>query len=136
MLTSQTMLNSSLNVWGVIIDIDVYGCNNHITVIAYNWWCNHKRLIFEYIPKFVQKEVYFHYQRWLLWSRLPDDMWPAWSNHNVEGKTEIICRIIGKDNSRYLTFHNGGYFNIDCNVNTTIVNCFTCYTFATCLLRL
>ena len=25
------------------------------------------------------------------------------------------------DISRYLTFHNGGNFNIGCNVNTTII---------------
>ena len=38
-----------------------------------------------------------------------------------EGKTQTIFRTLGKDNSRYLTFHNGGNFNIGCNVNTTIV---------------
>ena len=37
-----------------------------------------------------------------------------------EGTTQTRYRIIGKDNSRYLTFHNGGNFNIGCNVNTTI----------------
>ena len=36
-----------------------------------------------------------------------------------EGTTQTIYRTIGKDNSRYLTFHNGGNFNIGCNVNTT-----------------
>ena len=42
-------------------------------------------------------------------------------NDNIEGTTQTIYRTIGKDNSRYLTFHNGGNFNIGCNVNTTIV---------------
>ena len=39
-----------------------------------------------------------------------------------EGTTQTRYRIIGKDNSRYLTFHNGGNFNIGCNVNTTIIS--------------
>ena len=37
-------------------------------------------------------------------------------NDNIEGTTQTIYRTIGKDNSRYLTFHNGGNFNIGCNV--------------------
>ena len=35
-----------------------------------------------------------------------------------EGTTQTIYRTIVKD----LTFHNGGNFNIGCNVNTTIVS--------------
>ena len=44
-------------------------------------------------------------------------MWPIWSNDNIGGTTKTI----GEDNSRYLTFHTGVNFNIDCIVNTTIV---------------
>ena len=40
-------------------------------------------------------------------------------NDNIEETTQTICRIIGKDNSRYLTFHNDGNFNIGRNGNTT-----------------
>ena len=68
LLTSQTMLNSSLNVWGIL------------TVTAYNWWCKHDKLISENIPNLYRKWVYFHYQRWLLWSRSPDDLFPVVPN--------------------------------------------------------
>ena len=47
--------------------------------------------------------------------------WLIWSIDIIKGTTQTICRIIGKDNSRYLIYHNGGHFNIGCNVNTTIV---------------
>ena len=63
-------------------------------------------------------------QQWLLCSTPPDDLWPVWSDGNIEGTTQTVCRIIGKDNSRYLTFYNGGNFNIGCNANTIIVGGF------------
>ena len=36
-------------------------------------------------------------------------------NHDIEGTAQKICRIIGEDNFRYLTFRNGVNFNIGCN---------------------
>ena len=40
-------------------------------------------------------------------------------NDIIEGTTQTIGRMIGKDSSRYLTFHNGGNLNLGCNTNTT-----------------
>ena len=48
--------------------------------------------------------------------------WLIWSIDIIKGTTQTICRIIGKDNSRYLIYHNGGYFNTGCNV---IIVCMT-----------
>ena len=54
-------------------------------------------------------------------------MWPdghvtCMINENIEGTTQTNCRIMGQDNPRYLTFHNGGSFNIGCNVKITIID--------------
>ena len=44
----------------------------------------------------------------------PDGRVTCVINDNIEETTQTIYRT-GKDNSRYMTFHNG------CNVNTTLV---------------
>ena len=36
-------------------------------------------------------------------------------NEDIEGKAQTICKIIGEDNFRYLTFCNGVNFHIGCN---------------------
>ena len=93
--------------------------NIHIPVTAYNWWCNHHRLIFENKPN-LNRNKFFPLSKMaamvVLWSCDLMAMWPVWSNGNIEGKT---CRI-GDDKSGYFAFHCGSNFKTGCNANTTL----------------
>ena len=94
LLTSQTMLNSFLNAWGVII-------TSHT---AYNWWCNHDRLILENIPKFSSVRSSFPISKMAAMTYMVN--WRYWGDNSNN------LSHYWKDNSKYLTFHNSGIFNI------------------------
>ena len=71
----------------------------------------------------LHRNVFFSLSKMAAMVIWPDGRVTCVINDNIEGTTQTIYRT-GKDISRYMTFLNGGNFNIGCNVNTTIVYIF------------